>query len=380
MKRGTNNAPKSENDSLILGMLSSDSFLMINKKLLVTFGPEHAVFISNLLDKVKFFAEEGIIERITGWFYLTHEQQILDTNIKSLKTLRRCKKFFKNNKILETKMAGQPAKEMYRISFAILWKEINPEVPKREGLEVPKREGLFSNKTKLKEKSTKKGFLDRYNEGFPKEWKHNKPFQNALIDFIAHRKTICKITEGAIKKTVKSLSGISVEVATAALIESTLKKWQGVFPRVRCTENPQELFENCTIIFYSSPTLAKRFLDGPFQTAVGISCGSSNESELAIAMIHLGEWYHNTRQRPSSGLFEKLTNGSETERERADLWELTPTPALLIQHFIEWLEEQSWISTKSSAVYSPFGKIFKKFIQEYQHDISVDIITGRPVA
>lgn len=98
------------NNKISADLFSSDSFLVLNKKLLKRYGPERAVFITNLFDKLQYFKSPD------GWFYHTHQHQIAETGLIE-NTIRRFKKELCDDGILETKFKGIPAKEYYRIDI-----------------------------------------------------------------------------------------------------------------------------------------------------------------------------------------------------------------------------------------------------------------------
>jgi hypothetical protein len=100
-----------------LEIFSSDAYLVVNKKLLQHYGPDTAIFLSNLIDKYKYFLDHEKIK--DGWFFLLHDQQILDTGL-NIGRIRNCKKQLKEDHILETKMKGQPAKEWYLLNLTPL--------------------------------------------------------------------------------------------------------------------------------------------------------------------------------------------------------------------------------------------------------------------
>jgi hypothetical protein len=106
-----------QSEKYALEIFSSDAYLVVNKKLLQHYGPDTAIFLSNLLDKYKYFLDHEMIK--DGWFFLVHDQQILDTGL-NLGRIRNCKKQLKEDDILQTKMKGQPAKEWYKLELTPL--------------------------------------------------------------------------------------------------------------------------------------------------------------------------------------------------------------------------------------------------------------------
>ena len=95
----------------------ADAFLKVNKRLLSRFGPEVAVFISNLIDKYEYFNEN--FPDKDGWFFLIHNQQMEQTGLTIWK-LSKCKRIAILNKWIETRWIGSPAKEWYKINLELL--------------------------------------------------------------------------------------------------------------------------------------------------------------------------------------------------------------------------------------------------------------------
>jgi hypothetical protein len=104
-------------DNVLLQMIANDSYLVVNKHLLKKYGPSKAIFLGNLIDKYKFFKERG--KSKDGWFFQTHEHQIEATGMSEWQ-LRKIKKEFKDESIIETKMEGMPAKEWYKLNLKLL--------------------------------------------------------------------------------------------------------------------------------------------------------------------------------------------------------------------------------------------------------------------
>ena len=105
-----------------LELFSSDSFLVVNKRLLSYYGPEVSVFLSNLVDKFKYFQQRNLLED-GEWFYLIHAHQIQQTGLTETK-LRRCKETLRKDGIIETRMGGKPAKEKYKLILYNLLKTL----------------------------------------------------------------------------------------------------------------------------------------------------------------------------------------------------------------------------------------------------------------
>lgn len=114
-----------------LEIFSSDAYFTINKKLLCHYGPEVAVFLSNLIDKYKYFKSKNTLYE-WEWFYVTYEDQALFTGL-TLSRLRTCKSVLIEDNILEVKRFGIPSKEYYRLNLERLTEIIGLYIALRKG-------------------------------------------------------------------------------------------------------------------------------------------------------------------------------------------------------------------------------------------------------
>ena len=105
-----------------LQVLSTDAYLRVNKNLIKLYGHEEAFFISNLVDKYIYFDKKNKLEE--GGFFLTHEQQMEETALSEYK-IRLCKKLFKEEGLIQTKMKGLPAKEWYFLHWGMLVQKLS---------------------------------------------------------------------------------------------------------------------------------------------------------------------------------------------------------------------------------------------------------------
>ena len=108
-----------------LEILSSESYLVVNKKLIKQFGPDTAIFLSNLIDKYKYFQDKQIL--IEDGFYITHKKLIEEYGFTD-RGIRNCKTSLKTKSIIETKLIGIPPKEYYYINWEELIKSIDIEL------------------------------------------------------------------------------------------------------------------------------------------------------------------------------------------------------------------------------------------------------------
>jgi hypothetical protein len=113
------------NKLIALELLSADSYLVVNKKLVKKFGCTTAVFISNLIDKYKYFQDKN--QLIEDGFFITHKKLIEEYGLND-RDIRNCKTILKNANIIEIKRIGIPAKEYYYINWDNLIASINSEI------------------------------------------------------------------------------------------------------------------------------------------------------------------------------------------------------------------------------------------------------------
>ena len=105
--------------SQALDLFATDGFLIVNNKLLQIYGPNTAVFLSNLISKYKYFlnSEGGLLNG--EWFYMKHKYMTEQMGL-GLTSLRTCKELLKKDGIIETKMKGVPPVEFYKINLVTL--------------------------------------------------------------------------------------------------------------------------------------------------------------------------------------------------------------------------------------------------------------------
>ena len=242
MKRTKGTNETSYNDEnmikIALEIFRTDAFLAINKKLIKVLGLEKALFISNLIDKYKYFQKREMLTE-DGAFYNTHEDQIYEIGLTEYQ-IRKCKKELIKMGILKTEKRGVPAKEFYFINFQLLiamvfGKELNIEgldltktegldLTKTEGLDLTKTEGLYNKTKDNKTKDNKNLFSDLNLKIEDKQDKNSRyvPLAEKLASIIRKNKRINvtpqKIFSWAneIRKLVET-DGVSIQRIETAL-------------------------------------------------------------------------------------------------------------------------------------------------------------------
>lgn len=111
-----------KNERNLLDLFSSESYLTVNKKLLSAFGPNKAIYISNLVDKYRYFESTGALRK--NAFFQIHEEQIESTGM-GLRQLLSCKQFFIEIEVLHVKKIGTPAKEWYTLDIENLMQAVD---------------------------------------------------------------------------------------------------------------------------------------------------------------------------------------------------------------------------------------------------------------
>lgn len=152
-----------DEEAYMLEILSSDAYFTINKKLLAHYGPNTAVFLTNLIDKYKYFSQRDMLK--DGWFFAIYENQTNELGL-STHLLRKCKSQLIEDNIIETKMKGVPAKEWYRLHLVNLSTIFSSTSRRRKhgGLEIENMEGYirknkYSNNKEEEEEAKEKELL-----------------------------------------------------------------------------------------------------------------------------------------------------------------------------------------------------------------------------
>ena len=87
---------------------------------------------------------------------------------------------------------------------------------------------------------------------------------------------------------------------------------------------------------------------------------NQDASILAENLCSLAAWYNPARCKPKL----KWKNN------------LIPTPLQLIQEYIRWILNQSWIDNHSASMYQSKSKLFSQFLEKSQSEAGIDYFTG----
>lgn len=233
---------------LALEAFSSDSYLVINKRLLKRFGAETAIFLSNLIDKFKYFSSRNMIQE-DGSFFLTHEDQEEQTGMTPHK-LRKCCKELETLKIVKKIRKGLPAKLHYFLDINQLTMEIFGE----KALELDIKN--FNNYTLKNLTTIKETKLNKENK--EKTLRESGPENNKSVpdnsEETTSRKKISRLKEKIVKAwnstaeqsglpKIKKLTSSRSKHLAARLEElPTFSEWLDLFKKVSesyfcCGEN-----------------------------------------------------------------------------------------------------------------------------------------------
>ncbi len=415
MKRtkGTNETSHDDNDmiKIALEIFRTDAFLAINKKLIKVLGLEKALFISNLIDKYKYFQKREMLTE-DGAFYNTHEDQIYEIGLTEYQ-IRKCKKELIKMGILKTEKRGVPAKEFYFINFQLLiamvfGKELNIEgldltktkgldLTKTKGLDLTKTKGLY-NKTKDNKTKDNKNLFSDLNLKEGKQDKNSRyiPLAEKLASIIRKNKRINvtpqRIASWAneIRKLVET-DGVSIQRVETALdwyeeniggqyipviesgsslrskfikLEDAMRR-AGAIPgqsKTISTDTPKDP-KKVLRRFFRSKDLTNVFHRDCYEPAEILFEGTVDEGRLAETLLHL---YSQIKEKQEQHL-------------KGDLVRLLPGPMELIARYIDWIRDNSWITDIRLDLFDLNHSLFSRFRRDEAKtdNLERDAITGK---
>jgi len=319
--------------------------------------------------------------------------------------------------VIETKMAGIPAKEWYRINFenliAILYtppdfNEVGErqDPPKEGGLSTPERGGLtIYNNNKYKENPPpSKKWSDLIGEGFPKgqvqfvRWfltKQQKNFPKLIKGDITPTHPRVRPSLDALSKLVR-LDGFDFEtdirpvlaqvpndefwarnlLSLASLrnkgkngeikfvnIQNTLRTKPAKEPPAKKPDSMQVLFSYGKQAHVSEKECVKLFHRA--KEVLGNTPNASNETWLAENLGHLLKDIHDAQFALR-----------ERKKQNGTVAELVPAPLGAVQEYISWLEAQDWLTHIGPGVFQFHNNLFRQWINEAQQAVGYDYLTG----
>lgn len=409
-----------QSQKLALELFSSDAFLVVNKKLLKKVGPLKAIFICNLIEKYKYFLERKMIQT-DGSFFLTHEDQMEQTGM-SEHQLRICKKYFMEQEILQTIKKGVPAKEFYFLQLEELLQFFLQEDEEGVGrgldlknFKVYTSKNLRSIKDIIyKENKNNKNIHSEKSQKDNSIEKDVNNFNKKDIDPVIRN---CK---RIYNKWINKCNHIHKAKYTPTLekkIKSRLKVWP-ISKIIEAISNYAEIYDSSSyykhkwtlLSFLSQSNGAPRFVSGldekydgdlwanhqrekPPQNKHPISAASPNTSPKTLIKKSLGSLapafikncYTPAKQiilnADKNKLAQSLLDLHEDiqEKQKSIPAGLLPSPISIIQNYLEWIEDNDWISDRTVKLLSISHTLFQRFCREEakKDNMERDPLTGK---
>ena len=142
-------------------LLSSDGFIIVNKKLIQELGLQESIMIGELYAEYNYWLQEGKLTT-DGFFYSTHENIEKNTTLTDYQQRRVTKKLIELG-IITTKRMGNPAKLYYKINEDSVVKFLNIKTlknltsrPKKIKVQDAKKFKVNNNKEKEINKNNNK--------------------------------------------------------------------------------------------------------------------------------------------------------------------------------------------------------------------------------
>lgn len=374
---------------LALELFSSDAYLTLNKKLLKTFGPEKAIFISNLIDKFKYFQKRYPHAIIDGWFYRSHKDQINETGLTNY-AIQKCKKELQIDGVISIKKQGIPAKEWMKIHFDIVLELTNSLVQEfKDSLGHNNKELInnknINNKIPINEKS------DKHFQYLPlaeqlstiiqsNKHIHHTPSQvSSWAREIYHLITQHQVSEKRITKALDWYadhigekyvpvieSGRSLREKFIKLEAAIERDGEGQVPEE--SESARDLIDK---YFGAQANMWWKYCFQPLLDIVSDKVFAEQQHRLARKLTVINSWYISKQQIPD-------LLGRENE-EIWGRWQAIPGAFGVVEKFIQWLGEQNWIGEIYPAHLHPEGAVFQQFLGQYQKEIGLNFFDGSSI-
>jgi len=229
---------------------------------------------------------------------------------------------------------------------------------------------------KRPKENIKKGFFDTLEDFlflFPIAWQKDPEFNAAAAEYFHHRELQPKgFSQLAGKQASNKLKRFTMEVATAALLEAVEKKWTGVFPEsIQGGAPAKETLPKASKCCRPEDIIAKafpnrysqdRFLKYCFHPAVRTMAGSDPKQNMQLA-------------RNLITLYQHIADQQSKTRDNDHRWE----PIKIIQYYVDWIDEQDWITSKGAYLFAPGATVFDRQFRTEMAELHTywhDIITG----
>ena len=135
---------------MITDLLSTDGFIIYNKKLARTIGTNPAILLGYLCSEYNFYSNNGQLDK--GMFFCTREKIKYNTGLTETEQRTATKKL-KELGIIETELKGMPSKTYYKINENTILSILSSEETLQQDLRNPHNKTLENLTTRSKESS-----------------------------------------------------------------------------------------------------------------------------------------------------------------------------------------------------------------------------------
>ena len=133
---------------MITDLLSTDGFIIYNKKLARTIGTNPAILLGYLCSEYNFYSSNGQLDN--GMFFCTREKIKYNTGLTETEQRTATKKL-KDLGIIESELKGMPSKTYYKINESNIYSIISSEETSQQDLRNPYNKTLENLTTRSKE-------------------------------------------------------------------------------------------------------------------------------------------------------------------------------------------------------------------------------------
>lgn len=250
----------------------------------------------------------------------------------------------------------------------------NPEVVKTN-LIINKKENNTKEKTKEKQTPNNTTILplDKVLEYFPQDWIDDKTFQSTMKDFHAHRREIKKpLRHMATKKLANGFKAANWDMDTAIenINKAIMSGWTGVvFPEDKAPQSGKK--GNTTKKSVASGRSPRDIIEKHFTWVTGRYKGQLNKhasgpflKDIYIpARDLLGGKDSPELTRQLLDMFEDM-NDIKKKNIKPEERHLMPSTSVLMERYIEWLEDNNWITNRNVRLFDISHKLFSQFRRE----------------
>ena len=411
-------------EDALLSVLSSEPHLRLYKPLLKLYGPEAAVFLSNLIDKYCYFKSKELLEE-DDWFFLTYEQQTEQTGMSSY-VLRRCKSTLQEAGILKSRKQGMPRKEWYYIDASRIaeilddhsLKNTTPSGKETSSLAVKKLNCLrLRNLTNINnidiinnKENKKKGEASEKPDALPSSlsWKSlSEKYSSPMVQFTRwfllvqqerHPQFIKNVSPDD-SRVLSSLSGLdklcridgydfdaqvrpvlecvpddsfwSRNLLSLGSLRGKSKNGEIKFVNICNTLRRGEMPE-----ILPAPALSSTLMRRCVEPAIRILSDGGDTEPLMRNIADTCDWFARKQKRPSADRLQEYFR-SDAMQGVYFRWQAAPDAVQLLEQYVAWLERQDWLRQITPALFRHDHKIFRQFLHFAQREIYFfDIFTA----